>query len=456
MPGLSLIDGEVCPIAWKGPMVSGLILTWFWLHSWRGLLVYFSNDDIMNLYWARETPFWRLVLSALAPFTTVYRPTGAVLYRCLYALFGLRPFPFRIVCYALLLTNLALLYKVTLAITGRRAAGALAAFLASFHSRFSDLYLNNGTIYDVLCGSFYFGAILYYISIRSHGRALNGRQVAILYLLATAALNAKEMAATLPVVLLFYELLRGSRPIASLVAPLCVVALVMGTGAWARFRDASRLMHNDLYALHLSLGLPNTAAYLNDVFYRKAGALDEIAAPLLIVCLFAIAALARSGTLLFWALFILITPLPVLFIPHRTLYAFYVPVFGWAAFAATLLVRLSHWARFPLPALALFITALLLVKHVPIPWSGAMPEGGKLYALHNDLLAGAPSLPRGSHVLFLNDAFQGEPWTPLMLLRLTYNDLSLELLRPRGLTQPDRLTATAVFDYVHGHMIRTR
>jgi hypothetical protein len=102
------------------------------------------------------------------------------------------------------------------------------------------------------------------------------------------------------------------------------------------------------------------------------------------------------------------------------------------------------------------MTALLLVKHVPIPWSGAMPEGGKLYALHNDLLAGAPSLPRGSHVLFLNDAFQGEPWTPLMLLRLTYNDLSLELLRPRGLTQPDRLTATAVFDYVHGHMIRTR
>jgi hypothetical protein len=160
MPGLSLIDGEVCPKALKGPLVSSLILTWFWLHSWRGLFAYFSNDDIMNLYWARETPLWRLVLSALVPFTTVYRPTGAVLYRCLYSLFGLQPLPFRIVFYALLLTNLMLLYKVTLAITGRRAAAALAAFLASFHSRFSDLYLNNGTIYDVLCGCFYLGAIL--------------------------------------------------------------------------------------------------------------------------------------------------------------------------------------------------------------------------------------------------------------------------------------------------------
>ena len=463
MPGLSLIDGEVCLEALparkvyripgeaaKAGLVSVFILAWFFLHSWRGLLVYFSNDDIMNMYWARETPLWRLLLSVLVPFTTVYRPTGALLYRCLYTLFGLEPLPFRIAFYALLLTNLFLLYKATCAITGRRAVGAIAAFVASFHSRFSDLYLNNGTIYDVLCGNFYLGTFYYYISMRGRGRSLRLSQLLALYLLAVAALNSKEMAATLPIVLLLYELFRPSRHILSSAIPLSLLSMVMAIGTWARFRDASRLMHNDLYAMHLDLGLYNTAVYLNDLLCLKFGSLNEFAAAAIIAALFGIAVLARSRLLLFWALFILITPLPVLFIPHRSLYAFYIPVFGWAAFLATLL------SRVPLPLSVTLTVAVLLVRHVPIPWAEAMPAHSKLYALHQGLMATTPSLPPRSRVLFLNDAFQGEAWTPLMFVRLTYNDLDLKLLRSKSVTEQDRLAATAVFDYVPGHMIRLK
>jgi hypothetical protein len=292
MEGLRRLDGEVCAASFGG-------FTWFLLHSWRGLLVYFSNDDIMNLYWAREVPFWKLALSALVPFTTVYRPTGAVLYRCLYAIFGLNPLPFRIVFYALLLISLIVLYKLVGAITGLRSAGVQATFIASFHGRFSDLYMDNGTIYDVLCGCFYFGTLYDYISIRSRGLTLDWRHIIVLYFLATAALNSKEMAATLPVVFLFYELFLHSWQL----APLAIIGFVVAIGTWARFRDTSRLMHNDLYALHLSLGLPNIAGYLNDLFYLRAGLITELTAILILMTLFAKAALARSRVLLFWALF---------------------------------------------------------------------------------------------------------------------------------------------------------
>jgi hypothetical protein len=216
MPGFALIEEEVCvkaaPTRRLHPgLVRFAIAAWLLLHCWRGLLIYFSNDDIMNMYWAREISLGRLMLSVLVPFTTVYRPTGSLFYRCLYAVFGLHPLPFRIVFYELLLLSLMLLYKLVLALTGKRAAAALAAFVASFHGHYSDLYLNNGTIYDVLCACFYLGALYYYVSIRSQDRYLRPSELAVLYLLATAALNAKEMAATLPAVLLLFELTRPWR-----------------------------------------------------------------------------------------------------------------------------------------------------------------------------------------------------------------------------------------------------
>ena len=59
-----------------------------------GIRAYFTPDDMMNLY----------VSWSAAPAELLHndRPLGALAYRGLFALFGLNPLPYRIVCFVLL------------------------------------------------------------------------------------------------------------------------------------------------------------------------------------------------------------------------------------------------------------------------------------------------------------------------------------------------------------------
>ena len=62
-----------------------------------GLSAYFTPDDMMNLYGA----WFRPVLEQ-------GRPLGALVYRAIFAVFGLDPLPYRMVCFLLLAGNLVL------------------------------------------------------------------------------------------------------------------------------------------------------------------------------------------------------------------------------------------------------------------------------------------------------------------------------------------------------------
>jgi len=62
-------------------------------------------------------------------------------------------------------------------------------------------------IYDILCFTFYFLAFNYYLTIRARGLRLKIWQVAVFLLLYIGALESKEMAVTLPAILLLYEAL---------------------------------------------------------------------------------------------------------------------------------------------------------------------------------------------------------------------------------------------------------
>src|ERR1035438_8115156 len=68
-----------------------------------GIGAYFTPDDMMNLYVSWSAPAVELLHSD--------RPMGALVYRLLFACFGLHPLPYRLVCFSLLLANLALLYR---------------------------------------------------------------------------------------------------------------------------------------------------------------------------------------------------------------------------------------------------------------------------------------------------------------------------------------------------------
>ena len=83
-------------------------------------------------------------------------------------------------------------------------AASLAALVVCYHAGLSMLYYNTAFVYDALCGFFYLAAFVYYALIRAGGRSLSLRQTAIFLGLYLCALNSKEMAVTLPAVLLFW------------------------------------------------------------------------------------------------------------------------------------------------------------------------------------------------------------------------------------------------------------
>ena len=57
----------------------------------------------------------------------------------------------------------------------------------------------------MLCGFFYLAALTYYVHLREQGICLRPVQLLIFLLLFVLALDSKEMAVTLPVIVLIYE-----------------------------------------------------------------------------------------------------------------------------------------------------------------------------------------------------------------------------------------------------------
>src|SRR5262245_38916236 len=82
-----------------------------------GFRAYFTGDDMMNLYRA-----W-----ADSPRELMHdeRPVALLVYRLLFALFGMNPLPYRLVAMSLLVANLALLYAFCFRLSGSREAAVL-------------------------------------------------------------------------------------------------------------------------------------------------------------------------------------------------------------------------------------------------------------------------------------------------------------------------------------------
>src|SRR6202040_4064234 len=87
------------------PLVVGslLICVYFLAFAGPGLNAGFTTDDLVNLatYWNQSSA--ALVKAVVLYSSPSYRPLGGLLfYRPLFALAGFHPFPYRIVCFALL------------------------------------------------------------------------------------------------------------------------------------------------------------------------------------------------------------------------------------------------------------------------------------------------------------------------------------------------------------------
>ena len=421
------------------------VAAWFLGHAWKGLFIYFQGDDMYNLYQAWTTPAWKLLLANLIPFTSVYRPLGAAVYRVLFATAGWNPLAFRVVVYALFLANIFLVYRVARLLTESPGIALLSAFLFSYHHRLIDLYINNGASYDVLCATFFLLALIAYLQARP-----------VLFLICyVLALNSKEMAAALPLILLAYDGIYrrrlGSWAVwASLV--LTAAAFVMKTSAASAFASVPD------YTLHLTARqfFLTTRPELSNLFFLREE-LNTTEAVLIFALIWGIAIAARSKPLLFAAAFVTLAPLPINFIAYRGFFVMYIPLAGWAMFIATALVEGFDWLwktmskREPervFPALLLAYFLFNIQAGDPYgSFDRVNEEQGYIRTLKQGL-AVRPRLPANGRVLLLHDPFAPDSYNPLIVVRLAYRDNSLLVDREPGKsTQPYDL----VLDYDGQH-----
>ena len=165
-----------------------------------------THDDLMNMHGAVVTPWPSLVKECVFFFlpASSYRPVGAVFYRISFDLFGPQAFPLHLALVRAWAAGLAAAYDVVRRLTASREAALLATLFAIHHSNRPFYYLNAGFCYDILCYVLYFAALSYYLRARERGR-LTERNILLLTGLFILALGAKEMAVSLPVVLVAYE-----------------------------------------------------------------------------------------------------------------------------------------------------------------------------------------------------------------------------------------------------------
>jgi len=452
----------------KSALVAVFIAGVFIFCTWFSLGTRLSEDDIMNLNFAWLPSWQSLAFALVVPFTHFYRPAGSLLYRLIFDLFGVNFLPFRIAIMLLMLANIYLVYCLAQRLSQSREVGAMSALLYSFHGRLIDLYRNTGTLFDVLCATLSLSTLLWYVAVRQQGRTIHGWDWLKFLVLFITALNAKEMAGAIPILLLVYELIWFRRLTVKTAAPALVAGVLTALAAYGRTSFGSVLYGNPGYAMTFTFGhfTSHWGELLNAMLYRNEPGLAAWAVGSIFLLLFAIALIGRRKDLWFSLAFALLGPLPVIFIPWRGFFVMCLPWAGWAMFMAIVLVDGRNWLRSrvrpgsALPAnpfeperLILFVAVTACIVWLP----RAFPAPRGLYyeasqrtirVMKNDLVRAHCPLPKGARILFLHDIFPADSLAPLELTRLVYRDRTLRVDRPTLLkTPPDPQSYDAVFDY---------
>jgi hypothetical protein len=445
------------------PLTAAIVLAYYLFFTWHSIGLYFDADDMMNLYMAWTQSPVRILKANLFFWSDFYRPLGALFYRTVFAVAGFHPLPFRIVCLLVGIANLGLSYRFIGLIAKSERVAALAALIFAFHPRLLEVWYRTGVVYDLLCFTFFYSAACLYIGARRRGEFPGaGRRAAILVCY-IAALNSKEMAVSLPVILLAYELLfeRGSWQRFWLVAAMGAINVPYILG---KIGGSSPLANNPFYRAEYSLDRfgHSWAIYLNYIFLRES--IVPWSAMAILAALLTVAAAMRSRPLLMAWVVIVFGTLPVSFIPYRGGFVLYIAWAGWALYAAVVLVRLQDLLlrKWPAQRLALACFVFFLVgwrlgklnlheqRTDPRHWLFDSPA--MVHRMASQMQTLQPRLPRGARLLFLEDAFSTEEWTPWFLMKLSRHDDSLVIDRIKMMNgkTPDWKDYQFVFTYDHG------
>jgi hypothetical protein len=434
--------------------IAGLALAaaFFLRFAVDGLAAYFTPDDMMNLYGAWDHP-WRSD-----------RLAGTLFYNAGFRIFGFVPLGYRIACYMLLAANLVLLYFFCARLSRSPLVPGLACLLGAYHAHLADLYYSTGTIYDLLCFTFWFGAFVWYVSIRERGAAPGWAQSIGLLVLYAAALNAKEMAVTLPGFVVLYELLyhtkeKGWSRWTFTAAAIPVTAAFL---AW-KLGGPGRMVDNPAYSIDLTMAVfaRNWRHFLNDLFY---GAFNFTPARIWMfwgLSLLAAAALRKREMALGWAM-LFFGAGPVVFLPERGLYVLYIVLPGFYLYVASL-IDAAVPRRLPYREAAILLVAAgalapLHARQKPKGKAWVADAFDSIRVLDRQLTARYPKMPAGARVLFTTDPYPADDWIVTFIFRLHYRDRDLVVDREKqtpGKTQPPE-TYNYVFAMEKGELRQLR
>ncbi|HLK67532.1 MAG TPA: hypothetical protein VKU19_29045 [Bryobacteraceae bacterium] len=419
----------------------------FFAFAGDGIRGYFAPDEMMNLYAAWFPPIWKLIQND--------RPIGALAYRALFAGFGLNPLPYRFLCFVLLLANLALLYEFCRLVSGSREIAILACVIGAYHAHLADLYYISSIIFDLLCFFFYYCAFVYYLLVRNRSRGAGAADVGVLAVLYLGALGSKEMAVTLPVLMLVYEMIyyRGKLSMAAIGREIrhhawFPVLSIPITIAYLAFKTAGahRMTLNPDYLPQPSarIFLAGWQHYLFDLFYH-AVKFSNFTVIAVWVGMLALAIAARNRDLLFAWCLALIGALPFIFINPRGFFVMYLTLPGWYLYASRALVLLRDGALrgfrnrpvvcgVRLEQLVLFalVTAAVIPAHrhekplgnawVPAAIQQTRPVIERLAVVN-------PKLPHAAKVLFLSDPCPVDDYLLYFIVALHFRDKDVQVDR---------------------------
>ena len=479
-------SGQSAGIArWRKPAFALLILSYFLYFNWNGLWARFAPDDMMNMVGCWRLNPARLVLDAILPWHGAYRPMAGLFYLPLHYCFGLNPLPYHAVMLAVLLGNLYLMYRFALRIGCGELQAGLATLIVAYHAGLSMLYYSTAFIYDVLCFAFYMAAFLCYARIRARGRVLRGSETALVMGLYLCALDSKEMALTLPIVLLSYEWIYGDG----------------WPAAWTReeiagwLRGPGRVV---LYGVVLSLlyldgkvfgpdALTQNAAYRPELSWHRVFDFEKTAMGDLFLSWdtfnsFGVVAVWVLVAWLAWRrprpvlrfgwVFLMLTPLPLAVLEGRGAACLYIPLAGWAVFAAVVLTDVAGRAArflaqepvFRRAGYAGLFAAILCTSFYF--WARkndylrrqfvqvTMADLGKQTAdAIQQLRALNPRVKSNTDVVFLHDPFEG--WDMSFIAELWFRDKTLRFhLQSKAPLSRQDMAPMTIFDFQNGRLVQ--
>lgn len=418
----------------------------------------------MNLFQYSEHPLshW---LAGVAQFwsSAYFRPLGGIVYLILFRIFGFHPLPFKIFLFVALLLNMALYFRVSRTLSGSAQVAAWALLLCSYHAAMSGLYFDFGTIYDVLGYSCFFCALLVYAAwVSSRDRKMAGLAAVVLFYV--AGLCFKEMVVTLPGVLLAYSLLltdalkteRWQWPVRSGLPPLLcsVVALLYTLG---KLSGPAALANQTLYAPHFTLHQYGTvsAHYLRQLFYLPAKMPTPTGALWIMALMILAGLLLRSSLMIFCAVSVVITQLPVSFMAPRSAFEIYIPFAFWGLYVTAALGLAAPLYRSPGRAFAswLIVAIGLAIVHLhmkPTYDPVYTFQAAEYAAFSKQLDDWGVRVPSNGRVLLVNDPFRADwiGWDAMFLINLRSHTTQAVVNRLKFATYAPPPSETGWYDYV--------